>query len=278
MRVTPRALSARFEVTQVLLTRELYETIGRAEVDGIRRSIAGMQRLYPNAGAESIEVGGGLAAFTGVDSPLSKTFGLGTFGPARAEDIPRISHFYASRNAVARVFVTPFLDPAVSRTLVAAGYTPVDYDSVMVAVDPDRHALRDDRIVLASDFDAWARASAHGFMGPDASDDSLARIIGSSESVTPLEVREDGEIAATAAFSVSGDCAAFFAGSTLLQFRNRGLQLALIRDRLARARESGAQIIFASAEPASASERNFHRSGFVTLYTRARWDRINDAH
>jgi hypothetical protein len=242
---------------------------------GVRSTIAVVRRLFPEAHAASIDVAGGVAAFAGADSPLSKAFGLGTFGPVSAGDVACVSEFYETRNATARIFVTPLADPALGTTLAQAGYAPVEYDSVMVAVDPDVHARRDDRIGVAADIGTWARASVDGFMDRDRTlhDDSLARIIGSAQGVVPLEAREGDAIVATAAISVRGECASLIAGSTLGEFRRRGWQLALIRDRLARGLDAGARVIFAAAEPASASERNFHRCGFVTIYTRARWDR-----
>jgi len=260
----------------LFLTPELHESIGRAEIIGIRSTTAAVQRLFPEAHAASIDVAGGVAAFAGADSPLSKAFGLGTFGPVSAGDVACVSEFYESRNAVARIFVTPLADPALGATLTQAGYKPAEYDSVMVAVDPDRHALRDDRIAVATDVGAWARASLNGFVDRDRNlhDDSLARIVGSAQGVIQLEAREDGTIVATAALTVRGECASLIAGSTLREFRRRGWQLALIRDRIARALDAGARIIFAAAAPASVSERNFHRCGFVTLYTRTRWDKV----
>lgn len=276
LRVTAGALSTSFEATRVFLTRALYEAIGRAEIAGMRSTVDAVRRLFPDADAESIEVGGGLAPFTGVGSPLSKAIGIGISGPVAPADVDRITEFYQSRNAVPRVFVTPFTDLAFSKTLAAAGYSPVSYDSVMIAVDPDRNARRDDRIDRAADFSAWARASVSGFSDHDHGlhDDSLARIVGSAGGVIPLEARENGTIAATAAMGVRNGCASLFAGSTLHSYRNRGWQLAMIRDRIARAREAGARIISAAAEPASVSERNFYRAGFVTLYTRCRWDLV----
>ncbi len=276
LRVTPRALSPGFEVMRVFLTQELHALITRAEIAGIRSNVASIQRLYPQTHAESIDVADGVAAFAGIDSPLSKAFGIGAFEPVTGEQIASVSEFFESRNVVPRVFVTPLSAPTLARALAAAGYAPVEYDSVMVAVAPERHGHRDARIAVAADLKAWARASVEGFIARDRiHDDALARIIGSSQDVVPLEARQNGEIVATAAYSMRGECSGLFAGSTLREFRNRGWQLAMIRDRIARARDAGARVIFAATAPASVSERNFHRAGFVTLYTRARWDRIH---
>ncbi len=72
---------------------------------------------------------------------------------------------------------------------------------------------------------------------------------------------------------VRGDCATLFGGSTLTSFRKHGLHGALIRERIAQARDAGARFMRAGATPGSTSERNFQRCGFVTLYTRTLWER-----
>ena len=259
-----------------LLTAELHETIVRAELAGIRNGIARVARLFSDAGAECIEVAGGVAAFAGVGSPFSKAFGVGVLAPICDGDVDRIAEFYESRNAKPRVFVTPLADPALGRALAAAGFAPVEYDNVLVAADPDAHALRDERILVASDLEAWIHASVAGFAARRnvAHDDTVARILASNPDAIVLEAHENGTVVATAVMTVRGECAALIAGSTLPAYRHRGWQAAMIRDRIARARDAGAQIVYAAAAPGSISERNFHRCGFTTIYTRARWDRI----
>jgi hypothetical protein len=260
----------------VILTWELAEAIRLAEIAGIRNGIAAVERLYPEARAESTEIAGGLVAFTGVESPLSQTYGIGAGGPVSREDVARITAFYESRNAKPRVFVTPLSDPSLGRALAAAGYAPCEYENVLVTDLLDACAQRDERVSAAVDLAAWARASALGFMDVDElkpGDDRIAMVLASSEGVIAVEARDGGAIVATAAMDVRGECAGFFAGSTLATHRERGLHLALIRDRIARARDAGARFIRATARPASTSERHFLRCGFQTIFTRVLWER-----
>ncbi|MGA8099929.1 MAG: hypothetical protein WB810_14845, partial [Candidatus Cybelea sp.] len=91
----------------MLLTKELDEAIRRSESEGIRTGIATVKRLHPDVRATSIEVAGGLAAFTGVDSPLSQSYGVGSSAPVTEGDVSRITDFYESRGAPPRVFATP---------------------------------------------------------------------------------------------------------------------------------------------------------------------------
>jgi hypothetical protein len=224
----------RFEATPVLLTREFHESIRRSEIAGIRSGIETARRLRPDVRAASIDVAGGLAAFFGSKSPLSEAFGVGTLAPVTPDQIATITEFYESRGATSRVFVSPLAHSTLTSGLAAAGYAPTEYENVLASEDFKSHARRDDRIRIAADVHEWARASTAAFVDGASSE-------------------PDDEFVAL--------------------FRRRGWQIAMIADRMARAREAGARFLRGTARPASSSERNFHRCGFVTLYTRALWER-----
>src|SRR5262249_28530808 len=67
--------------------------------------------------------------------------------------------------------------------------------------------------------------------------------------------------------------AGLFGAGTLVQFRNRGVQSALLAARLARAVEAGCDLAVSLAHPGSSSQRNILRYGFQTLYTRVKFER-----
>jgi hypothetical protein len=160
--------------------------------------------------------------------------------------------------------------------LAEAGYTPSEYDNVLVSDDLAAHALRDERVCVARDLRDWAEASARGFTDREEllpGDADIALLIASSEGVCALEARENRAIVATAGMDIRGEWSGLFAASTLPAFRRRGWHLAMIRDRIARAREAGARFLRANARPGSTSECNFRRCGFTALYTRALWER-----
>ncbi len=260
----------------MLLTSELAESIRRAELAGIRSGLETARRLRPDAGITSIEVAGGLVAFMGRESPLSEAFGVGTSTSVTAAEIAAITEFYASRNSTPRVFVSPLTHPTLGTHLAAAGYAPAEYENVLASDTFEAYARHDDRVREASDAHAWARASAAGFLDGKpitADDEFLALAIAESDGLIAVEGIKDGVIVATGAMDVRDGCSALFAASTLLAFRGQGWHMALIADRIARARDAGARFMRATARPGSTSERNFHRCGFTTLYTRALWER-----
>ncbi|HEY4434295.1 MAG TPA: GNAT family N-acetyltransferase [Candidatus Cybelea sp.] len=257
------------------LTRMLDETIRRCEVDGIRKGVEATQQLYPELEPASLEIAGGIARFNGFEA-LSEAFGIGTVAAVSAEEIALLTAFFESRNSTARVFVTPMSDPSLAFGLARAGYAPAEYENVLVSDDFETYAQYDDRVAVAANLDDWAEASMKGFLGDEAAENGDLRvglILASSEGAIALAGTDGEKIASTAIMSLRGECAFFFAGATLPEFRRRGWHLALVRDRIARARDAGVRVMRATAAPGSASERNFRRCGFAVLYTRSLWER-----
>ena len=66
--------------------------------------------------------------------------------------------------------------------------------------------------------------------------------------------------------------AGFFGASTLPAFRRRGVQTALLRARMERAREAKCDLAVCLAQPGSSSGRNATRLGFQVLYTRVKFE------
>lgn len=248
----------------------------QAELVGIRSALAAAAHLCPDIGVASIDIAGGFVPFMGRESPLSQAVGVGAVGPVTRDDITAITEFYESHGTPARVFVSPLSDLSLPAGLAAAGYAPVEYQDIFVANDLPAKGRRDNRVRVAADLKEWACASASGFADGSElqpGDADVGLLVASSEGVVALEIRKGDAIVATAAMDTRGVCAALFAASTLPAFRGRGLHRAMIMDRLARAHETGASSARAFARPGSGSEHNFHRCGFVTLYTRALWER-----
>jgi hypothetical protein len=67
--------------------------------------------------------------------------------------------------------------------------------------------------------------------------------------------------------------AGLFGASTLPAFRNRGVQTALLKERLGRAMTENCDLAVCIAQPGSSSQRNVVRQGFSVLYTRVKFER-----
>jgi hypothetical protein len=252
------------------------EAIHRAKIATTRKLLKAARRVVPEVAPACIEVADGIASFTGVDSPLSFADEIGALGLVTRKDIAEVTAFFKSRGATPRVIVTPISDPSLEAELTAAGYVPGAHrQAALVCTDISREIARDARIEVAKDLAVWASASGRAFYGGDEltpSQNNLALILGTTEGAIPLEGHDGAAIAVTGTLLLDDASAVFLGGATDPAFRCRGWQLALIRDRVARAREGGARLLRAAAGPGSSSERNFHRCGFVTRYVRVMWE------
>lgn len=67
---------------------------------------------------------------------------------------------------------------------------------------------------------------------------------------------------------VRDDVAILFSASTQPQFRRRGVQTTLIKQRLRDATHAGCDLAIVLTTPGSDSERNVQRAGFQIAYTK----------
>jgi GNAT superfamily N-acetyltransferase len=81
----------------------------------------------------------------------------------------------------------------------------------------------------------------------------------------------DGHVAAGAGGLIIPErrMAALFGASTLPDFRDRGLQSALLHARLQLASEAGCDLAVVVTQPGSVSQRNAERAGFRVAYSKA---------
>ncbi|HWO30733.1 MAG TPA: GNAT family N-acetyltransferase, partial [Candidatus Acidoferrum sp.] len=85
--------------------------------------------------------------------------------------------------------------------------------------------------------------------------------------------RVDGAVAGGATLALREGVAGLFGASTLPVFRNRGVQTALLKERLVRAVAGKCDLAVCIAQPGSISQRNVTRRGFSVLYTRVKFER-----
>jgi GNAT superfamily N-acetyltransferase len=92
---------------------------------------------------------------------------------------------------------------------------------------------------------------------------------------TPCFIAEiDGTPGATASLFLHEGVALFSGAATVPEMRRRGLQSALIRERMRYAAAQGCDLAVMVAEAGSESQRNAERRGFRIAYTRIKWQLI----
>ena len=84
----------------------------------------------------------------------------------------------------------------------------------------------------------------------------------------------DGTAGAAGALIVHEGVALFGGAATVPELRRRGLQAALLNERMHYAVDHGCDLAMMVAEAGSNSQRNAERKGFRVAYTRMKWKLI----
>jgi ribosomal protein S18 acetylase RimI-like enzyme len=234
------------------------------------------------------QVGGGAAVMPGPGSQLSKVAGLG-FEPVDEARLAHVEREFAKFGTPVRVELSSLADPATGRLLSARGYALCGFENVLglslssrTLQDLQGESETDISPTTPGDFDEWAAAVATGFMHPDVFDgpppvepadasavDLIFRDLASLDGFSQYVARRDGQVAGGASMRIDKRIAQLCGAATLPQHRRRGIQTALLRERLARAAGAGCDVAVMTTEPASKSQENAQRQGFELLYVRA---------
>lgn len=250
----------------------------------------------------SAELAGGVVVHIGEPAPFNKLIGLGLRGPLSDADVERLAAIeaeFAARKTSLQVEVSTLADGSVLRLFSARGYQLVAFENVLglslplllpgTAQDRSPSAVRvftarpDD---LAS-WDAWLDAVVTGFAHPDpvpggpahesfpreviaGAMTDLVRVPGFARYLAELDDATSGRVlAGGASLRLSRGVAQLCGSATLPGLRRRGVQSALLAQRLADAAAAGCDLAVITTQPGSKSQRNAQQAGFALLYARA---------
>ncbi|MFO0829405.1 MAG: GNAT family N-acetyltransferase [Phycisphaerales bacterium] len=266
-----------------------------------RVSASALERFLDRAAALGVatpngycRVAGGVAALFGVGGPSSVVRGAALDSPWTERDGDEVLAFYARYDDSPRVDVCPLTGSSlrtwlerrgatVRLRLVAYGLDLTRFDCGDAPIDP--HITLEE--VDASTVDLQRDVVSRGFGNGAPPSGAMAQFIADMAKAqhgnpfaAQLLARIDGVPAGggrvtwvdVAATHGGGRVAIMQGASTLPDARRRGVQSALLRARLARARAEGCDAATISCEPGSASERNIVRAGFVPVYEIERYD------
>lgn len=251
-------------------------------------SLAGIEfarswaRLNAFDGEVFLPVAGGHASFGGVDSPVTQAFGLGLYGPVTAADMEAMEEFYRSHRSAVNIETCPLADPSLLNLLNERGYRPIEYSNVF------------SRELTGDDAQLWPVATSDVQVRRPEPDEAesysllVARSFFENTEISPefialftstfyaagaffFTAEVDGVPAGGGMMSIHQGVASLGGTGTLPEFRNRGIQKALLLARLALAAKSGCDLAMVATMPGSGSQRNVERLGFRVVYTRAKF-------
>lgn len=260
------------------LSQKLERTEARASADFVETR----KNMFPESGAQWIEVAGTYAMYEGAESPLTQTFGLGLFDEITDAEMEKLEDFFKSLNAPVFHEVSPMADASLLELLNKRGYQPVELTSVMYlplaekdfSVEPKNENIKV-RIIEKGEEKLWAHTSAKAW---SAEDENLGEFIlkfgevgASSAGAFPFLAEIENAPVATGMLYIYDDAAILAGASTIPEARRQGAQTALLNARLRFAFENDCELAIMGASPGSQSQRNAEKNGFHIAYTRTKW-------
>jgi hypothetical protein len=257
----------------------LSRRLERAEGQACAQFAEARRRLVPTSGAEWIECAGSCAVFDGVDSPVTQTFGLGIFEEATPAALDVIESFFRDRGAPVFHEVSPFAGVSTLDLLANRNYRPIEISNVLcMPVERPADDLPADirvRVIGRDEAQLWTHISTRGWAHehPELRDFLLQiGTISSARDQSPCFLAEvNGKPGAAGVLCIHEGVALFGGSATVPELRRRGLQTALLYERMRYAADHGCDLAMIAVQPGSDSQRNAERKGFRIAYTRTKW-------
>lgn len=212
-------------------------------------------------------------------SLLHRAIGMGTLGPATPAAIDEVVRHYDRLGLAPRIEVAEGLAPrSLVRLLERRGFRAEDevnnihvLETDHVPLVPSIPGLRLD-VVTPRSAGEFGRLIRAGFevSGPVADFFDRASAIAArsmpARTVVSLIARIDGQAAGTGTLWCSPRVGGLYSGSVLTAFRGRGIQLALIAERVRLGHERRRRIFTSQTAGDDASAHNLRDMGFRLLY------------
>ncbi|TCS38547.1 acetyltransferase (GNAT) family protein [Paucimonas lemoignei] len=205
------------------------------------------------------------------DAPLgNRAVALGLAAPCTREQIQMLAARFKKtgmRNFALQI--SPYAKPVeLERWLAEASLALRGYSVKLVRGNtPPPDNPGETRLVTMEDKTLFGEVSARGFERPPIIAHWMAATVGFPRWRHYLAY-SDGQAAGAAAMYIDGDVAWLGIGSTLPEYRRRGVQQSLIARRIADGLELGVRYFVAETASFNASCENLMRAGFACAYER----------
>jgi GNAT superfamily N-acetyltransferase len=257
----------------------LARRLERAEGFACAQFAEARRRAFHDSGSEWMECGGAYAVFDGVASPSTQSFGLGIFEELSETTLETLERFFRDRGAPIQHEVSPLAGVAALDLLCARNYRPMEISSVLYRlVEEPASSIEDHikvRVTGVDEGPLWTQVSARGWgqEHPDLQEflEKSVAISSAREHTVSFLAEIDGEPGAAGVLCIHEGVALFGGSATVPESRRRGLQAALLEERMRYAFTHGCDLAMMVAEAGGNSQRNAERKGFRIAYTRTKW-------
>jgi len=263
-----------------LRDREIARRVEHAQAWGTARAVRDLARTLGDPAYDAEPILDGWCLYAPPAVPLWGVRGVGFDAALGGDAIAQVEAAFDARGLPASVDLCPLADTSLDARLADRGYEAALSCEVWVrslaegvpAADPAPGVAV--TAVDAGSADAverFADTVARGYRDggePDAWNVAIGRNAARRPDRQAFLAEVGGRLAGGGMLGVTDGLATFTFMSTLPQARRRGVQGALMRARLAAARERGADVACVQCMPGSPTARNAERLGFRRLYVR----------
>ncbi len=260
-----------------ITSRALVQRLERVEAHANRAFVQARARISPAVGAAWLDVDGTWAMFDGVGSPITQTFGLGTFGQVTEAQLDSIEAFFAERGAEVAHEIATTSDMSLLPLLSGRGYRPIEWSSVMIrpmSLPFGTDSSLTVRRIESGEVGRWADVSARGW-GETPELEAFIRGFGEVSAAAAdshaFLVEQNGQAIATGNLHLHEGVALLAGASTVPSYRRRGAQNALLDARITYAMQQGCDLAMVVTAPGSGSQHNAQRNGFQIAYSRVKF-------
>ncbi|NKI24036.1 GNAT family N-acetyltransferase [Paenibacillus dendritiformis] len=264
-------------------SEKMMQAIERSEIDYMTDRMNAIREREGNPEGVEVEQFGHAVCFYSKTMPWPS---FNTVKGLRSSDIGHIDdmiRFYRERDRKPQFEVVPGLaDQQVLRSLAERGLYPSGSHTSLYAQppaairEPAQGAVRIEEIG-ASGFDTYAMIHCRGTGLPDDGIPHVAannRVLHQRPGWSFYMAYDEERPAAVGVMHVKGDIASFTFAATLPEYRRRGLQLSLLRSRLAEAARRDCSLAVGQCAFLSGSHRNMERAGMRIGYVRSTWTEL----
>ena len=237
--------------------------------------VESIRRFSPSDPVATEHIAGGIAFFGGVSYPVNQCVGMGFEGDVTAGDMDRVENFFRSRGVASTVVVSPLAHESLRKLAGERGYAIAEFNSVLIRrINAEEPFTIPVGVVIERVTDqtlkAWMSTLAEGFKQDIEVTEGVFGGFAVLPGALPFLARIEGEVVGGCGGRIipNAQIAALFGTATLPSYRRRGVQSALIAQRLHEAAKAGCEYAVVSTLPGSGSQRNMERRGFRLAYTK----------
>lgn len=267
----------------MVVNKELALVLERSEIDSLHSRLTAIEQMDGNPMGVEIETFGNATAFSVRNIPGPSFNTVKGLNDGDENYLEKIIDYYHQKEIPVQFELTPGLVSSnLLNYLADKGFYQNDFHTTLYAssykkiklmnelVEPDLSIRKLNR----NEFDTFAEIYTKGFQMPPFLKSGVAQnneILYDNHNWTFFLASVKNEPAGIGVLFIKDHIATLAAAATVPDFRNKGVQTALIKKRIYQASLKECKLIVGQAKFGSISQNNMEKAGLKIAYTKAIW-------